>query len=142
MSTPQDLRDAYLATVIEIELEPGFRCGPRHAAESLHVPIFIITACNPFSESLPHHENAHRMAQLLEALEHLDVPHHPAIGSSADGTWSEESYAISLISRELALELGRRFGQHAIFEITNDAVTVLGSDGTWSVARPNSDQER
>lgn len=47
------------------------------------------------------------------------------IGASAEGGWREESFAVSGLDRARACELGHRFGQTAIFKLTEDQLRVL-----------------
>ena len=136
MTTPEELRLAYLATVISIELEPGDVVDVASAVELLPTPVFIITAWNPFSEVLDPEENDSRNLELQVALTELGATTRPAVGSSPSGDWAEESFAVTGIDRAEALGLGRRFGQHAIFEIATSEVRVLASDGSWVEERP------
>jgi len=51
-----------------------------------------------------------------------------AVGRSPDGSHSEDSVAASPLSRQEAKELGRRYGQDAIYEVTAEAVLLLSCD--------------
>ncbi len=74
----------------------------------------IITAHNPRSERLSSQENAKRHEELGRDLKALGLEHTPSTGESPDGRWVEEGFAVFDVSPEQALELGRKYGQHAI----------------------------
>jgi hypothetical protein len=48
------------------------------------------------------------------------------LGRSVDGTWSEDSFLVVGTTRATAAELGRQFGQRAIFERDHDDLLVVG----------------
>ncbi len=74
----------------------------------------IITAYNPGSIPLSPEENRQRHVQLQERL----VPQcrflRDSIGQSPDGVWQEPGFWALDIDLEIAVELGREFGQNAI----------------------------
>ena len=74
----------------------------------------IITAHNPRSERLSSEENARRHAELERDLKALGLEYAPSTGESPDGSWLEEGFSVFGVSLEQALELGRKYGQHAI----------------------------
>lgn len=74
----------------------------------------IITAHNPRSERLSSEENRQRHEELGRDLKVLGLEYTPSTGESPDGTWVEEGFAVFDVSLEQALELGRKYGQHAI----------------------------
>ena len=135
MSAPQDLREVYLATQVEVEIEPEQWVPIDVAVRHLPTRLHLITAWNPMSQQLSLEENCERMDQLATALDELAALWFPAVGTSPDGTWSENTFAIYGISRDVAIELGARFEQHAIFEATDEELIVLGCDETWEVSR-------
>jgi len=133
--TPDDLREAYLATVLAISVEPGEMVPLEKALVVLPTPFHVLTACNPFSEQLAESKNLERMDDLDSALTELRAIVFPAEGRSPAGDWVEPSYAVLGLSREECLELGERFGQHAVFEVTDEEVIVLGCAGAWETRR-------
>ena len=135
MVTERSLRKAYLRTEVTIEISKGIWVSAFEALEHLPAPIFVITAWNPFSQILSVEGNGTRNRQLLSEIEALGASVHSAVGSSPDGKWSEDSFAVSGIGRRTALNLGLQYEQHAIFEIRKDELRVLGSDRSWIESR-------
>ena len=135
MVTERSLRKAYLRTEVTIEISKGIWVSAFEALEHLPAPIFVITAWNPFSQILSVEGNGARNRQLLSEIEALGARAHSAVGSSPDGKWSEDSFAVSGIGRRTALKLGLQYEQHAIFEIRKDELRVLGSDRSWIETR-------
>jgi predicted ester cyclase len=74
----------------------------------------IITAHNPRSERLSGEENQRRHAELERDLKKMGLEYTPSTGESPDGTWVEEGFAVFDVGLEQALELGQKYGQHAI----------------------------
>ena len=87
----------------------------------------IITAFNP-KKILPEPENHAADTRLRTQLEQEQVAHFRITGSSADFTHQEASWAISGISLGRAIEIGRQYGQNAIFEVLNGEVFVVNCD--------------
>ncbi len=118
-----ELLATYSATLVEIELPTGRLTLPPVAAPALpDLPAeldgaFIITAWNPRSRRLELEENQARNAALAHQLQALNAEVWPAVGRDRLDRWREESYAVSGITLEQALELGRDFEQNAIFEV-------------------------
>jgi hypothetical protein len=135
MNTPQNLREAFLATQVDVEINPDEWVPIDVAVRHLPTPLHLITAWNPMSQQLSRDENFERMDLLTTALDELAALWFPAVGISPDGTWSEDTFAIYGISRDEAIELGARFEQHAIFEATDEVLIVLGCDETWESSR-------
>jgi len=123
-------REAYLVTVIGV--------GGRPADEVVADlgSFWVVTAWNPFSEELTLVENACRHAELLARLEADGLVWLPAVGSSPDGQWAEESVAIPGIDREAARALGRAFDQHAVFEVADGMLRVHACFDDWVDERP------
>ena len=90
-------------------------------------PLFIITACCPYSIDIDQQFNC----ELHELLQwHLKSAFPSAsleeiVGCSADGQWQELSWAVTGISEEQALEVGKVFHQWAIFKINGKERQVL-----------------
>lgn len=125
MSLPSrdDLRETYLASVVEIDLPsgrvivraapPGTVTGafPAHVRRHLHV----ITACNPYSQVLDPADNAARNARLAADLDAAGIPRVAAVGRAADRSWSEPSFALLDAEEEAVLDHADRYDQHAVF---------------------------
>ena len=83
-----------------------------------------ITAYNPFSELLSDEENEKRNKELESKLTKFEIFSGRGVGT--DGTWSdEESFLVLGISRNDAMELGKKFEQNAILFGTIDDVPEL-----------------
>ena len=90
-------------------------------------PLFVITACCPYSINIGHQSNYH-LHQCLR--QHLDSRFPLAsieeiIGRSADGQWQELSWAVTGIDKHQALAMGRMFHQWAIFSFDQGERSVL-----------------
>ncbi len=121
MRTADDeLWDAYAATVIRTA-SGAVVAGPvARARASGHV----ITAWNPYSA--PRSEAENRAAG--ERLRARVGTAEETRASAPDGTWPEEGLLVAGLSREAACELGRAFGQHAVFELDDEAVRVVACE--------------
>ena len=87
----------------------------------------IITAFNP-KKILPEAENHAADARLLTQLEQEQIAHFRISGCSADLAHQEASWAIVGISSVRAIEIGRQYGQNAIFEVLNGEAFVVSCD--------------
>ncbi len=135
MGTPQELRRAYLATVINVEIEPGRWVVIDEAVRSFPTPLHVVTPWNPFSVVLSDEANSERMTGLISDLAKTSATWFNATGSSPDGEWSEDSLLVVGMVRSEAIGIGRQHDQHAIFEVTDEELIVLGCDETWEVRR-------
>ena len=84
---------------------------------------FVITAWNPFSQKLSLEENRARNRDLVDDLLLFEMPFSRVIGHSSTWDWFEESFAVK--DQEKAIGLGRKYEQHAIFEIQNEERKIL-----------------
>lgn len=89
-------------------------------------PAYAVTGWNP-GESRPRSENDAANERLASELRAAGVHHHPAVGSSPDGSWEEPGYVLVGVDRATAIEWGRRFGQLAIYEIVDGRLLVVGT---------------
>jgi hypothetical protein len=84
----------------------------------------IITAWNPgVSWSLDENNEANR--KLLALLQPLGSP-FKVIGCSPCLKYQEDGFGVTGLSREQAVEIGSQYGQNAIFEISEDLISVIG----------------
>ena len=133
---PRHVREAYRWTEIVIELLRRGWLSAEKAMKSQSPPVFVITASDPKGERLSEIVNRERNNQLRRELCDASADVWGATGSSPDGRYAEESWAVSGIGRKKARSLGHRFGQWAIVELTSDQQIVLGCEVPWRVARP------
>ena len=75
----------------------------------------FLTAYNPFSKQLADEENKLRQAELIRFLKTDNFIFYKGYGTNEDESWErEESLFILNIELEKALQIARRFEQHAI----------------------------
>jgi hypothetical protein len=91
-------------------------------------PTFhILTAHNPktiWQET----ENRAADESLRSLLERQEIRHFRITGSSADLTHQEASWAVVGLPPQRAIEIGRTYGQHALFEVLHGEVFVVSCD--------------
>lgn len=93
-----------------------FTLSPEATGERLFGgrPFVLVTAYNPRSVALGVEENRRRNAALGEALRARGLEFAPSSGASPDGAWEEPGFVVFEVSLSEALDLGRRFEQHAV----------------------------
>lgn len=132
--------DAYSKTEIISADDPSVvLVGPASTDLPAKPPVHVISAQNPYEQYLGEDENARRTQILGDYLKLFKEVTYlgKVVGRSSDpqADWEEESWAVSGMSRNQALEVGRLFQQRAIFELANEEVAVVSFDGlTMSVA--------
>jgi len=117
-------------TLGHLTIEPaplGVAQGPFPAGED---PVYIITAANP-GRLLSDVENAKRY-DLLRAAVLEAKPTEIWDAAGGDETWThvEASLAVTGISLETALQIGRRFEQEAIFVWSRAVWRIAACDGS------------
>lgn len=97
------------------------------------VTVHVITAWNPRGRTASDDANARAQRLLLDEIRRRGLTWWPAEGGDVCGTHREESVAVVGLSDTAARDLGRRFGQDAVFAWTPDAWRVLAC-GSGAVA--------
>jgi hypothetical protein len=90
-------------------------------------PVFIITACCPYSLKIDGQANQYLHCLLKQYLD-AEFPWatvQEIVGQSADKQWQELSWAVAGISKNQALGIGRLFHQWAIFVFDGKEKQVL-----------------
>jgi len=105
-------------------------------ASGLAMPLWLITAWNPRSVERSRAENDAANQALRSALVEAGIEHLPAVGRAPDGSWEEPGFALMGVDEGRALELGRRFEQHALYRVDEGAVTVVCCFVERSWSRP------
>jgi len=104
----------------------------------MNPPIYVISADNPLEEVLSDDDNERRHLALRHILESRKLKFEKVFGESPNGKWSEASFAIEGMGKENACELAEKFGQRAIFELTQDeikVISVISVDGGYPCLR-------
>lgn len=99
----------------------------RHGSFPFESAVHIITAYNPAGDLIDLDENRDRALELDVAVAHLTT--FPTIGSAPDGSCAEPGHAIVDIDLVTAVEIGRRFGQRAIYAWTPESLDVVALTG-------------
>jgi hypothetical protein len=74
-----------------------------------------VTAANPGSRRLTAQENVDRVGELQAVVQELGLPMYAGEGVGDKGDWPPEPSLLILgASRQVALDLGKRFGQAAV----------------------------
>lgn len=104
--------------------------GPARELEAWCAGIFwIVTAHNPGGRICSAAANVSadlRMQAELAQLERL-----PVEGCSPDLAHREAGWAVRFPSRAAALDLARRFGQRALYEVRDDGIRLIDLEGKW-----------
>jgi len=109
-------------------LEVSGAGGPIHPCEVARAQgrtVFLVTGFNPGGIERAEDENLAANARLAAELERAGISRLEAVGFDAETTWREPGWCIWGIDREVAAELGARFGQLALFEVTEDRVSIV-----------------
>ena len=106
--------------------------GPeRELAEWCAGVFWVITAHNPGGNvraAAANQADDVRMQASLEGLERL-----PLAGCSPDLSHREDGWAVRFPSREAAVDLARRFGQRAVYEVRGGELWLIDLEGKWPV---------
>ena len=127
---PEALRIAYLQTVLTVDGRPASDVADEMGS------FWVVTAHNPLSEQLAAAKNTELHQELCGRLDEMGYQSLPALGSSPDGTWVEESIAVFGAGKRPIRALGREFNQHGVFEVTKRTLRVHGCFSRWTVQRP------
>lgn len=131
-----DAWDAYLTAEIRIELPAGIvlvtPAPPFHAEgaypEPAGRPITVITAHNPGGRLADPRANAEAAERLQAELAAHGLAWWPAAGADPAWTHVEDGAAIPGLSQQEALDLGKAFGQEAVFVLTPTSRKVIACD--------------
>ena len=99
------------------------------------VQIHVITGWNPVDERLGSEVNDARNEQLHADISALGFDALAALGSDPNSSHSEKSWAVVGLTDNAAVELGKKYGQVAVFRITESCLSVLGCLSEWEVSR-------
>jgi hypothetical protein len=99
--------------------------------------IHVITAWNPGETRFDEDTNEARNQELLDQLRELDCTVFESVGTDPDSEYFEKSWAIVGLTRETAIDIGRQFGQLAVFHIDESRQTVVNCFDEYTYTRAN-----
>jgi hypothetical protein len=88
-------------------------------------PLFVLTAWNPGGVDRDRATNDEAERALEAELTAGGLTWWPADGRSPDDSWSEPGVAVAGLDRGAACALGERYGQLAVYELTDAVVRVV-----------------
>ena len=124
----------YLPTNVSVLFDGVWMSGFDFCA-SHGVQIHVITGWNPGDERLGSEVNDARNEQLHADISALGFDALAALGSDPNSSHSEKSWAVAGLKDNAAVELGKKYGQVAVFRITESRQSLLGCLSEWEVSR-------
>lgn len=117
--------DVFAATVITTR--DGVKVSGPAAKRNAPVPLpaHIITAWNPGMVTRPRQANRAANLELGAVLRNHKYELQEVVGAAPDGSWEEESLLVSGMRRRAAAEMGERFGQLAVFELSTSQLLIV-----------------
>lgn len=116
--------------------DDGGELGPVLGPVLGSVPVWVLTAGDPYPVTLPSEENAARNAVLRQRLDALELTHAPALGRSPDGATSEASVAVAGAEQQVVLDLAAEFGQLAVYAIDHHIACIDVASARTVTVRP------
>jgi hypothetical protein len=102
-------------------------------------PLFVLTAWNPGGVDRDRAANEAAERALEAELTDAGLTWWLADGRSPDDSWSEPGVAVAGLDRDAACALGERYGQLAVYELTDTVVRVVRCiDTTVTAERPRA----
>lgn len=130
-----NLAELYLKTVVSIE-EDGVLVPAWDAKLLTGAAVHVLTAWNPGISRPGRKANDAANARLFEELVARGLKPVRAVGADPDSEHAEESWAVVGLTDDEAREIGRRFGQVAVFRFGAGFQTVVACFEDWAVSRP------
>lgn len=134
MGSPPTDAQLYLPTLVTVCVDGIWMSGFDFCA-SRGVQIHVITAWNPGDERPRGEINEARNQELRAEISARGLEALEALGSDPNSSHAEKSWAVVGMTDDTAIELGRKYGQVAVFRITESQQSVLGSLREWEVSR-------
>ena len=134
MGVPPPDAQWYLPTLVTVCVDGIWLHGFDFCA-SRGVQIHVITAWNPGDERPSSEVNDTQNNQLLADISAMGFEALEALGSDSNSTHAEKSWAVIGLTDKAAIELGKKYGQVAVFRITESQQSVLGCLSEWEVSR-------
>jgi hypothetical protein len=130
-----DSAEVFLKTELTIEIDGKIQPLMKFVGNRKHA-FHVITAWNPGGVRASVDENAVADEKLLTEIQTRRVEAYRAVGSDPDSPHKEDGWIVAGIKESEAVDLGRRFGQIAIFRIEQGRLNVVGCQGNWRLSRP------
>ncbi len=124
----------YLPTLVTVCVDGVWMSGFDFCA-SRGVQIHVITAWNPGDDRPSSEINEARNEQLRAEISARGLEVLEALGSDPNSPHAEKSWAVIGLTDIAAVEFGKKYGQVAIFRITEFQQSVLGCLSEWEVSR-------
>jgi len=121
------LEELWRDAVLEVTSDEAV-VHPSAIAKSEGQAVHLITAWNPRGEGTPVPENELANVELAAELDRRSLRWLPAVGRDPSATWLEPGFCLIGVGRDEAAELGRSFGQLAVYEVDVDEVAVIWCD--------------
>jgi acetyl esterase/lipase len=121
------LADLWRRAVLEVQSEDG-EVHPASIAKREGRAIHLVTAWNPGGEQRSAAANEAANAELEAELERRGLRWLPATGRDESSSWAEPGFCVVGLDRVEAAELGRRYGQLAIYEINGEETAAVFCD--------------
>jgi hypothetical protein len=126
MSAEEKLWDTYADALISCEVDGRTVRLHSAAVDPLPAdPLFVLTAWNPGGVDRDRAANDDAERVLEHDLASAGTTFWPALGRSSDASWSEPGVAVADFDRASACALGERYGQLAVYELTDESVRVV-----------------
>ena len=134
MGVPPPDAQWYLPTVVTVCVDGVWMSGFDFCA-SRGVQIHVITAWNPGDERPSSEINEARNQELRAEISARGLKALEALGSDPKSPHAEKSWAVIGLTDKVAMELGKKYGQIAVFRITESRQSVIGCLTEWEVSR-------
>ena len=123
----------YLPTNVSVLFDNQWISGREFCAKH-KVRIHVITAWNPGDERPGPEINESQNEKLRSDITKLGFDSMHALGSDPNSDHAEKSWAVIGLSSQQAIRLARKYGQVAVFLITESQQSVLGCFSDWEVS--------
>lgn len=134
MSIPAFVAQWYLPSEVTVFADGEWRKAFEFC-EVNSTTIHVITAWNPGNERPSQEINDEQNERLLVDIHAIGLDALEASGSNPESDHAEKSWAVRGLTDKQAVELGRKYGQVAIFRISQLQQTVLSCFDEWSISR-------
>jgi hypothetical protein len=141
MAIPPPDAQWYLPTLVTVLADGHWMSGFEFAA-TCGANVHVITAWNPGDERPSPQVNDSNNELLRADIGAIGLEVFEALGSDPNSSHAEKSWAVVGLSDAVAIELGKKYGQVAVFRITPATQSVLGCFSEWEVSRRAEDSGR